>query len=61
MLRWKQYGGDVRSITSPAGTPLTESAAAARHEGNERKPHKKNRYSREHKIMTPEEMKETNL
>lgn len=61
MLRWKQYGGDVRSITSSAGTPLTESAAAARHEGNERKPHKKNRYSREHKILTPEEMKETNL
>lgn len=54
--RWRQYGGNVRSIVSPSGNPLSAPASAARDGESHTNPHKRNRYSREQKILSPEEM-----
>ena len=57
MERWRQYGGNVHSLSSgrlPDDTPLTANR-------NERvTPHKRNRFSKAHKILSADEMEQLN-
>lgn len=57
MERWRQYGGNVHSLSSgrlPDDTPLTANS-------NERvTPHKRNRFSKAHKILSADEMEQLN-
>lgn len=59
MNRWQQYGGNARNLTNPHGGNLPASVSTARGEGNGRMtpPHKRNRFSKEIKILSPEELK----
>lgn len=51
MARWEQYGGDPRRPgTSPSAAPPSASPAGTP------PPHKRNRYSRKQRILSPEEM-----
>lgn len=59
LSRWQQYGGDVRSPARPAPSPHVRPAPATGDQspdGKRATPHKKNRYSKERRILTPEEM-----
>lgn len=55
MERWQQYGGDVHKLNAPFGTN-SASATSVRGGEGERIPHKKNKYSKQHNILSPEEM-----
>lgn len=52
--RWRQYGGNPNQIS--AGIP--SSAGASTLEGRRENPHKRNRFSKEHKILSPEELQQ---
>lgn len=55
MARWKQYGGRVRNIGSPRPyQPALQSGNT--HAESKRPVQKPNRYSKQHHILTPEEM-----
>jgi len=54
--RWKAYGGDVRSISSPSGMPISPPAASVRTGEGRPSGHKRNRFTKEQKILTPEEL-----
>ena len=52
MNRWRQYGGSPSSLSSPRSMPST-----LQPEGEEqRRPHKQNRFSKERRILSPEEL-----
>ncbi len=53
MDRWQAYGGGT--YVGRAGSPMRTESATSSGEASERV-HKKNRYSREHKILSPEEL-----
>lgn len=55
MLRWKQYGGDVRNISSPSYSVFHSSHENINSKSEGRRPHKKNRFSKEQKILTPKD------
>ena len=57
MQRWQQYGGDVQHITTPSRQPGTLQPNANR--SNEPQAHKRNRFSKEQKILSPEELDKT--
>lgn len=57
MDRWRQYGGNVHSFGT-AGAELSGSAASVREGGGRITPHKKNRYSKQHDILSPDEMQQ---
>lgn len=59
MERWQQYGGRT-TISRPAGTTSTSASNANSNDAAQRYVHKKNRFSKEHKILTPEEMQSGN-
>lgn len=58
MLRWKQYGGDVRNISTPSNTVLRSSNGISKGSSAEKNTHKKNRFSKQQKILTPEDMQD---
>ena len=52
MNRWRQYGGNPSSLSSPRSMPST-----LQPDGEEqRRPHKRNRFSKERRILSPEEL-----
>ena len=52
MNRWRQYGGSPSSLSSPRSMPST-----LQPEGEEqRSTHKQNRFSKERRILSPEEL-----
>lgn len=53
MERWRQYGGSVRDLRSEVYPAVSSPNGAV-----ERKPHKRNQYSREQRILSPEEIRE---
>lgn len=57
MQRWQQYGGDVQHITTPSRQPGTLQPNTNR--SNEPQAHKRNRFSKEQKILSPEELDKT--
>lgn len=52
MQRWSMYGGDVSHISSPVNNVHTNN-----HSVDKSRIHKKNRYSKEHKILTPSDLR----
>lgn len=55
MQRWQQYGGSPAQLR--LGGNISATAAAVRSDnGTQTVPHRRNRYSKEHKILTPEEI-----
>lgn len=57
MQRWQQYGGNVRNITAPVHrAEATQSTPGTPHTSGSRWTHKRNRYSKEQKILSPEEL-----
>lgn len=52
--RWRQYGGTVRNLRPAPNTAFPVTAT----EGNARRAHKHNRYSKERTILTPEELRQ---
>lgn len=58
MLRWKQYGGDVRNISTPSNTVLRSPNGISKGSSAEKNTHKKNRFSKQQKILTPEDMQD---
>ena len=52
MDRWRQYGGDVSRMSSSNTGQATEQIK----DGVRNTPHKRNRYSKQHEILSPEEM-----
>ena len=52
--RWRQYGGDVSRISGGNTGQATEQIK----DGVRNTPHKRNRYSKQHDILSPEEMSE---
>ncbi len=56
MNRWRQYGGNVSSFSSRT-TPSTLLPDGTEHT---RRPHKPNRFSKERRILSPEELKGEN-
>ncbi len=52
MDRWRQYGGDVSRMSSGNTGQATEQIK----DGVRNTPHKRNRYSKQHEILSPEEM-----
>ena len=50
--RWRQYGGDVSRMSSSNTGQATEQIK----DGVRNTPHKRNRYSKQHEILSPEEM-----
>lgn len=57
MERWRQYGGHVRNLTAPGTAPMPYFGPAAREANGDQTPRKRNRYSKERKILSPEEMR----
>lgn len=53
--RWRQYGGTPSQI----GSGITPSESASSVEGRRDNPHKRNRFSKEHKILSPEELRQS--
>ncbi len=57
MQRWRQYGGNPSQLRM--GGNVSATAAAVRGDnGAQTVPHRRNRYSKEHKILTPEEIQQ---
>ncbi len=57
MQRWRQYGGNPAQLR--LGGNVSATAAAVRADnGAQTVPHHRNRYSKEHKIFTPEELEQ---
>ena len=57
MQRWQQYGGNVRNITAPVHrAEATQSTPGTPHTSGSRWTHKRNRYSKEQKILSSEEL-----
>lgn len=57
MERWASYGGSVRYVTSPSSAAMGSTAADVRSgSGGRTTPHKPNRYSKEQRILSPEEL-----
>lgn len=58
MERWQAYGGDVSSIATPSGAAIPATAASVRGGGDRPSGHKRNRFTKEQKILTPEELRQ---
>lgn len=59
MQRWRLYGGDVRNISKNREGNFNFNAPASAPAGTDgKRPHKKNRFSQERKILSPEEMQQ---
>ena len=58
MDRWRQYGGNVHQLGIPMGGSVSDVANAARNDNDRQNQHKRNRYSKEVKILSPEEMQD---
>lgn len=56
MERWRQYGGNVHRLGMPLGGSISDIANAARSNDDRQNTHKRNRYSKEVKILSAEEM-----
>lgn len=56
MLRWKQYGGDVRNISTPSNSTFRSSNGINKEPSTERNIHKKNRFSKQQKILTSDDL-----
>lgn len=54
MNRWRQYGGHVSNLSAPRGNFSVGGSSTSG--APTRTPHKRNRYSREHRILSPEEL-----
>lgn len=55
MQRWRGYGGDARLLSLPGAAAASGAAGAVRN-GGTLKPHKRNRFSSEHRILSAEEL-----
>lgn len=56
MLRWRSYGGDVRYLSSSPGSGISQTAAGVRNGASLPQPHKRNRFSSQKQILSPEEL-----